>query len=219
MEFKIQDPHRSAEDPIGILVLLLANFGPRPRAPSNHAEMSLRLSIENGDACRLRFFAEGAQGVPSTTSGESYAVDIEAGEAGCGAGTAPNKCNTGVAIVVLDPDALDSCSSSSRWGIALFHGDSDNQLVVASAALEMVTDCTSCDGVWMGDGDRHACPCGPGFTDIDGTCVSRYSYSPPCICTSVPLHVLICIAICRRPRKHAHAQVTVKNAPPERSRQ
>jgi hypothetical protein len=70
--------------------------------------MSLRLSIENGDACRLRFFAEGAQGVPSTTSGESYAVDIEAGEAGCGAGTAPNKCNTGVAIVVLDPDALDS---------------------------------------------------------------------------------------------------------------
>ena len=108
MEFKIQDPHRSAEDPIGILVLLLANFGPRPRAPSNHAEMSLRLSIENGDACRLRFFAEGAQGVPSTTSGESYAVDIEAGEAGCGAGTAPNKCNTGVAIVVLDPDALDS---------------------------------------------------------------------------------------------------------------
>ena len=108
MLFKIQDPHRSAEDPIGILVLLLANFGPRPRAPSNHAEMSLRLSIENGDACRLRFFAEGAQGVPSTTSGESYAVDIEAGEAGCGAGTAPNKCNTGVAIVVLDPDALDS---------------------------------------------------------------------------------------------------------------
>ena len=191
----------------------------RWRAPSNHAEMSLRLSIENGDACRLRFFAEGAQGVPSTTSGESYAVDIEAGEAGCGAGTAPNKCNTGVAIVVLDPDALDSCSSSSRWGIALFHGDSDNQLVVASAALEMVTDCTSCDGVWMGDGDRHACPCGPGFTDIDGTCVSRYSYSPPCICTSVPLHVLICIAICRRPRKHAHAQVTVKNAHPERSRQ
>ena len=32
MLFKIQDPNRSAEDPSGILVLLLANFGPRPTA-------------------------------------------------------------------------------------------------------------------------------------------------------------------------------------------
>ena len=29
MLFKIQDPHRSAEDPAGIRVLLLANFGLR----------------------------------------------------------------------------------------------------------------------------------------------------------------------------------------------